>query len=468
MNTRLKMALLLHSGESGFAIVIAVALGLIMILVALTMTIRSQGDQILASTRKETERSLAAAEKGVSYYQAFLNSNRLLPRYPDCTQDRTSSGSCPDSGSQKSWSNPSAIPGMSDSPCTGSSASTATIQGNADTNQWNLVDTNDSTKGQYKLVSYKIADSGDDTLQAMGILTIEGRITNSTANSKANKSISRVQVAIPVNLPSINSVPIPGVWIGDSTTSSGTGGNTIQGNVLVNSCNVTLSDIEIDRTTPQYSAMYTNLTMPSVPTMPAAANNSVTPRVAGTISLGTINTDTTLPRLTGDTPDLPITFNGQSRYVYLATDIVRSGGSTALTITPGKKVVIFLSGNTSKNVDIYHECGSVSGCLPTDFQIFGTKPSGGEICLNGNHLVDAFILAPTYTVGVAGGGNSAGINGSIWANQWSNDSGCGSNSNNVVVRQSANWSELTGLQPDSSELPLSIKSIRSWKRNVVN
>lgn len=471
MNTRIKMALLLHYGESGFAIVIAVSLGLIMILIGLTMTLRSQGDQILASSQKATERSLAAAEKGVAYYQAFLNSNRLLPRYPDCSQARTSSGACPDSGSassQRSWWNAGNIPGLSSSSCTAGSASTTTIQNQYATTAWQPVDASDSTKGQFRLVSYKIANAGDPNLQAMGMLTVEGRITNPTANSAANKSLSRVQVAIPVSRPNINSVPVPGLWVASPTDTDATGGNTIRGNVLVNSCTSNLANIKIDTTTPQYSAMRTNLPLPSLPTMPPPANYVANPRVAGTIPLGIINTNMTLPRLGGTTPDLPITFNGQERYVYSATDIVRSGGSTTLTITPGQRVVIFLSGDIDKNVEINHTCGSVSGCLPTNFQIFGTKTSGGEICLNGNRVVDAFILAPTYQAGVAGGGSGGGINGSIWVNEWSNGAGCGSNSNNVVVRQTANWDELTGLQPDNNLLPTAIQPIRSWNRNVVN
>ncbi|MFN9952152.1 MAG: hypothetical protein ACK55I_03565, partial [bacterium] len=84
LHTRLKMALLLHSRESGFAMVIAVSLGLIMILVGLTMTMRSQGDQITASQQKATDQALAAAEKGVAFYQQLINTNRMLSRYDDC------------------------------------------------------------------------------------------------------------------------------------------------------------------------------------------------------------------------------------------------------------------------------------------------------------------------------------------------------------------------------------------------
>ncbi|MEA5575424.1 hypothetical protein [Anabaena sp. UHCC 0451] len=463
MNTRLKLALLLHTGESGFAMVIAVSMGLIMILVGLTMTMRSQGDQVVASRQKETDRAIGAAEKAIVHYQAFINENRLLSRHPDCLGTRNAQGVCPDTGSQASWSNPTNIPGISSTSCVGSSASTTTIQQFANIATWTNVDLTDASKGQFRLVSYRTADPGDNSLQTMGILTVEGR-----TGSGINESISRLQVAIPVRPPEIGNISVPGVWIGNPNDTNGTGGNTIRGNVLVNSCSVNLANIKIDPTTPEFSAQYTNLPMPTVPTMPAAANNATNPPTAGTISLGTINTNITLPRLGGATPDLPITFNGQQRYVYSATGIVKGGGNTTLTITPGQRVVIFLSGDISKNVNIDHTCGSVSGCLPTNFQIFGTKASGGEICLNGNRVVDAFILAPRYQAGVAGGGNNGGINGSIWVNNWSNGGSCGSNSNNVVVRQTAAWNDLTGLQPDNAALPPSILPIRAWQRNGVN
>jgi hypothetical protein len=205
--------------------------------------------------------------------------------------------------------------------------------------------------------------------------------------------------------------------------------------------------------------------MPDVPAMPAMENRVPDPDVAGTIPLGIINSNLTLPRPI-DLPEHRIKFNNRLRYVYSATDIVKGGGSTTLTITPGQNVVIFLSGNIDKNVDIIHSCAGVTDCFPTNFQIFGTKASGGEICLNGNRFVDAFILAPTYKAGVAGGANDGGINGSIWVDDWSNGANCGSSTNNVVVRQTASWDELIGLQP--KYLKPTIDRITSWQRQNVN
>ena len=135
---------------------------------------------------------------------------------------------------------------------------------------------------------------------------------------------------------------------------------------------------------------------------------------------------------------------------------------------PGEKVIIFLSGSvTGNNFDIAHNCTGYSGagtCAPTDLQIFGTKASGGQLCLNGNNSAEAFILAPNYTIGVAGGGNSGGFKGAVWTTTWGNGSGCGSQSINTILVQTAEWSSL-GLTPKN--LPPYIDAPSSWTKQAV-
>ncbi|MBK1989841.1 hypothetical protein A0J48_020300 [Sphaerospermopsis aphanizomenoides BCCUSP55] len=496
MKTRLKMALLLHSGESGFAIVIAVSLGLIMVLVGLAMTLRSQGDQIVASTQKVTERSLAAAEKGVSYYQQFLNANRLLATYPDCA-NKVRNGvneSCGDpvnttNTSQMSWSNANEanvkIPGLV-AGCS-SGTSTSTIQDTFASTNWKSVDSTDSTKGQFRLVSYKYTGtpgglSSDPTVQILGrgILTIEGRITNPSASNAANKSISRLQVNIPVRKPNVNNIPVPGVWVGAAASEdpNGTGGNTIQGNVLLNNCDVDLTTINI---TGNYTKNKTEIQMPDVPARP----------LTGVINLGTISSSTagttsaggrtilTLPRTTSPTIDATTTFQSAATYVYSVDSIDQN---TTLNITPGNRVVIFLTGSiNANNVTITHDCSTVAAgltCQPINFRIYGEDTSGnGKICLNGGNYIDAFILAPKYMVGVQGGGSDGGVNGAVWANVWGNNgssvssttdggASCGSNTSNVVVRQSVVWDESSGLAP--KYMKPTLDPITGWQRSNVN
>ncbi|QYX29826.1 hypothetical protein [Sphaerospermopsis torques-reginae] len=187
LHTRLKMALLLHSRESGFAMVIAVSLGLIMILVGLTMTMRSQGDQITASQQKATDQALAAAEQGVVFYQQLINTNRMLAAHPNSTWTTKLSGISP------GCSNPG-------------TADPETIA-DAKRTSWQAVDSTDVTKGQFRLVSYGYTpdnnnpDPNDDLsyYPGKGTLIVEGRMANSTSNNEETKAITRLQVVIPVN-----------------------------------------------------------------------------------------------------------------------------------------------------------------------------------------------------------------------------------------------------------------------------
>lgn len=79
MNRKLKIALRRRSNEQGFAIPIAVGMGLVMLLVGVTMIIRSQGDQVTASAQKATAQSLAIAEGGLSRTLDTLN--KTTPNY---------------------------------------------------------------------------------------------------------------------------------------------------------------------------------------------------------------------------------------------------------------------------------------------------------------------------------------------------------------------------------------------------
>ncbi len=73
MNIKLKIALRRRSSEQGFAIPIAMGLGLFMILIGATMIMRSQGDQVTASAQKGAAQSLAVTEGGVSRSLSTLN-----------------------------------------------------------------------------------------------------------------------------------------------------------------------------------------------------------------------------------------------------------------------------------------------------------------------------------------------------------------------------------------------------------
>jgi hypothetical protein len=133
-----------------------------------------------------------------------------------------------------------------------------------------------------------------------------------------------------------------------------------------------------------------------------------------------------------------------------------------------KQRLIFLSGNLDKQTNINHNCTSYTGtpaCIPTDFQIFGTGAAGSTMDVNGGNLVDGFILAPNYEIGVNGGaGGTGGFRGAIWAKDWGNGGVTGSNTSNTVVQQTATWSSI-GLVPQN--LPPYIDAFSGWKKQAV-
>jgi Tfp pilus assembly protein PilX len=482
MNTKLKIALIRRYSDQGFALPIAMGMGLIMLLIAATLIMRSHGDQTTALAQKATNRGLSAAETGITRYQSFINNNRVTATYKDCEGTRNSSGTCPDTGSTKSWTNATAVPGISS--CSGGSGATAVA--NNSTVAWQDVNSSDSSLGQYRLVSYVYPAPGTTgtvgTAPGTGQLTVEGRVNQTGSGSTATQGVStattRLQVNIPVLQPTLSGIPVPGAWI----TTGGTGGNTIDGNVLLNDCTVALSSINIEVTNSvtgqPNSKSYTSMSFPALPTKPTFITSPKN-QVLGTINsstmsgLGATSIDEsggggkggggggggshlklTLPR-SGDTA------NGSGVYEYSVTSIDLPN-NWELVVTPGQKVKLYLDGGITKGGDIKHDCSGVSGCKPTDFQIFGYGPSGTQICMNGNNYIEAFIFAPEYTVGVAGaGGGAGGIKGTVWVKNWSNSTGCGSGTSNTVVVQNAEWADI-GLTPQN--LPPTIASASSWKR----
>ena len=469
MSPKLKFALICRCSNRGFALPIAIGLGFVFLLIAATLVMRSQGDQTTALAQKATNRGLSAAETGVTRYQSLINNNRVIATYKDCEGTRNATtGACPDTGTTKSWANASTIPGISS--CSGGGSGATTVV-NSSSAAWTDVDSSEPSKGQFRLISYIYPAPGTigtvGTAPGTGQLMIEGRVnqvgTGSTATQSASTATTRLQVNIPVLQTTFTSAPVPGAWI----KTGATGGNTFDGNVFLSDCTANLASVNITATNSvtgkPNTKSYTSMSFPSLPTKPTFITSPKN-QVLGTINSGTMSglgattisgshKRLTLPR-TGDTQNAGV-------YEYSVASIDIPNGSE-LVITAGEKVKLYLDGGIAKGGDIIHNCSGVSGCKPTDFQIFGYGSSGTEICMNGNNYIETFIFAPEYSVGVAGsGGGAGGIKGSVWTKNWSTGGGCGSNTSNTVVVQNAEWADF-GITPQG--LPPNIAPIDTWQR----
>jgi hypothetical protein len=423
-------------GDRGFALPTALGFGLVILLVASALLLRSQDDRVDASIQRASSSSLNVTEGGITRLQAFIDANRPVATY-NLSQWLTASTSMTN---LSVCSNPT--------PATVEAFATAATT-------WQNIDPADASKGQFRLANYTYI--ADNTAQphstpGRGILEVEGRLPD-------QQSVNRVRITIPVQPGDVIGVPVPGVWV----VTGGTQNNTIEGNMLLNDCSVSPSQVRITGDDPRtglpYQMRHTNIRLPALPTRPLPALNS--------LPSTTIDSNITLPRLT----DVPVTrtVNGQTVQVYeYDVSNLNIANNKTLTITPGRRVTFYLTGNIERGGDIVHSCDGVpasTGCQPTNFQIFGYGPTGSYICTNGVGYIDAFILAPNYYAGVAGsGGGQGGIRGAVWVGDWSNGSGCGSNTTNITVRQTADWNAI-GLTPQN--LPPKLAAASTWERQTL-
>ncbi|MEB3311326.1 MAG: hypothetical protein VKJ02_13955 [Snowella sp.] len=498
----------LSNSDRGFMLPLALMIGLVLIVASLGMIASSQSGQRDTSSQKTTAEGLSAAEAGVTRILDLVNQNKYVAEIPDCVGTRDASGRCLDDGgtapsytptntSTKSWANYTSThsdvqdisvctkPPSPGAPLTPQQEFAQKIKAEAivvNNQTWKNLDPSNPNKGQYRLVSYTF-----DSAANQGTLTVEGRVYATNVNSAG----SRITVSFPVQ-PNQVAPTVPGVWLLSGKTSGSTydatGSNQIQGNVLVNDCNIPISSVPIAQPSPPpsppYSVAYTKQTMPELPpaicTSPSPGwsfpSPSPSPAVSYTTPVNTLNDPSgniVLPRA-GDTSVARTLKNGTTVNIYeYCVNQITSSGNNDITITPGQRVTLYLRGEIGGNNEIIHSCldasnNPISGCNPADFQIFAYgQPVGGtrpKICLTGNRKLEAFILAPEYTIGVAGsGGGAGGVKGTVWAYDWSNSGGCGSNTSNIVVEQTASWGDMYGIGLPENQPP-TIQNLASWKR----
>lgn len=430
MNKKLKIAFKYRSSEQGFAIPIAVGIGLIMILIATMMIVRSQGEQLTASAQKATARSLGAAETGTTRVQSLLNKYRILANIT-----LTNIATTPPSSSWKQAYSGSSVCGagggvtevngyrlnqwislgsgeqfrvtnytyISNSSPSGSVQVTGAIPASGSVPLIVLPNTyladGSSADGVIEGIQGSLSRSGavytferlfsgtattpstrnffPTTTPGFGILEVEGQ------RGTGIKATSHLQVKIPVQSGDISIIKVPGAFIG----TGGTGNNQIQGNVLLRDCGVDVGDVNITGTDPNtgqpYTASHTNLALPKLPTRPnpfittpsnhilGVINSTTLPILPGAVNTSGSHYMLTLPR-TGDTPTSGV-------YEYSLTSMDLPNGSS-LVISPGKKVKLYLEGNIEKGGDITHNCSTFTS---EDLNSNGLLDSGEDTNSNG-------------------------------------------------------------------------------------
>jgi hypothetical protein len=386
MNKWIEYSLKYRQSQKGFAIPVAVGMGLIILLVGITMLLRSQSSQVSAIAQKDTAKSLNAAEAGVSDIRALINQHRAIANHPACI-GRDGSGNCLDSGSTVSWRLPDNIPNILATCGVDETDEIASLAQRT----WQPVDPNDSNQGQYRLLDYAPAE---------GKLRVQGRMNP----GEPSESVAELEVRFPVNPVEDQTA---GLWV---TTSADT--EEINADVL-GDCDSTLNTQHPAGSS--YQARQLGLTMPSIPAQPPGAM---------VLSASTF-IEKSLPR-PGDSPNGS---NGQYQYVI---DTLGGPTLTTLTIAADKQVEIWVDGNIDlRGKIIKHTCGDVPGCGPFQVKFYPQGNSGDDIALDqGTVICDIFIHAPTYDVTnyasgttTEGCGNGTKRTSVFWVKSWDDEAG---------------------------------------------
>jgi len=495
MKNRLYLHLMANR-EKGFALPLAVLIGLILMVTGITMMMRAQGDQSKVIAQKAQADALRSSEAGVTRVQDLLNSVRVMAKVD-------SNSNCTPKGC---WQTAQVVPTPSTdlqkdlkklytaASCSNTNAA-ATLSAKIDElrglsgGQWFDLGNN----RYYRVVNYVYLDDTKKTPPpdglGWGVLTLEGLSlspqgdpNNIDGDNAASRN--RVVVTIPIfpSLPlAFTRTTVPALWIREGATEdlsqtsqitvsnpNYSGGAKFQGDVVMSDTTEATGFVEGTGTLQPNLECYINQNNIQQPEPPEPAPNTPykaqfvgvpfpnLPRIPGP-SLGDLTSSETFPRL-GDTPSP----NGV--YEYIVDNINLSSGK--ITITPGQRVVFYVRGDI--NGVIEHDCSSVSPptvCKPGNLQIYANNElafTAPQICLRvgQNQRLEAFIFAPDYSLGKTGNGDFVGA---AWGKNWGKISTCASNSGAVAVTQGVEWTDLIqNLKPNPLNTLPQLGKIANW------
>jgi hypothetical protein len=450
------------------------ALGLLMILAALIVGIRSQEDRVSASSQNKTSQSLSVAETGIARVTALLKKYPALVTKPtgdwNTTTDTTTT----------------ICSGGTASTASNETATEAALIDSIRSSGWIQVETGNPSKGEYKVLNYTL----NSPVAGTNTLIVQARAQSD--NGATTTSVLNSSTFLEVQIPTDGSTNIPGLWVRKvlSTPIDVSTDESLNTNVQVEGCSLPSDTSKIgtakletvsgtiepiyDGSTPGVTAdpdAFPSLPSPptGTPVLPSIdASNCyvVLPRMprTGSNPTGTTCNDKSslISAFDGVTSDVPT--DNVYRYIIDSTSSNSPGGdsiklsNSQLIIDPptGTKVVLYVRGNitisgtspssystscvgTSTGVSSYINGGYPAGAsypansgLPANLEIYGADGSGGgdwgtgykmeKINVSDTTMMSAFIYAPEATVDVSQGQ----IKGTVWTKEFkaSNSSGC--------------------------------------------
>lgn len=420
-----------NSAQSGFAMPLALGLGLVMIIVTASTIARSQSDRTTTNFQKEANRALSISEAGAIRVESFLDrykllANKNLDRWVDTLNTL--------SESQRNC-------GLINIP-----QAKQQSQLFKDRN-WISLDNNNPDKGRYRIVDYQYQ-------AGVGTLIVAGSID--AYNTGEHSSTSILKLVIPIESESAK-IPPPALWASAFKTNPN---QQVNGQIRGVICpQPTKEDPDgipgIDRTNiAQIEGKATGKIIAdpfiSIP-LPKDA-----PNIAARIPA--ITTSIRFPLNTSDLPDE----NGEYNYL-VDIDNATSKYSIALKdsdriqldILPTHKVNLYLKGN----IDLAGSQTIGVNSIHPNLRIYGSSQTT-KFSIKNNASITAFIDTPfavAKNIKSTTTSSSGNITGGIWVKSWDSATSQGE----ISIIQSGTWKDF-GIDADG-QLP-QLNPVSYWRR----
>jgi hypothetical protein len=416
--------------QAGFAVPLALGLGLVMIIVAASTIGRSQSDRNTTSSQKETNRALGVSEAGVVRVQSFLDRYKLLT-----------------TKNLDKWVNTFDVLPSEQANCSLLDLIALKQQTEIFKNHnWIDLDLKDPNKGRYRIVNYQYQ-------AGVGRLTLTGEID--VYNTTKNTAKSTLTVEIPVSSEDAKILP-PGLW---AQTLKLNPSQQVNGQIRAVTCpRITATDldgvegialtniVEVD-TKPTGQIIADPFT--AIPQPKTAPNNA--------ILLPAITSSIELPRPKFSDKD------DNNEYNYLV-DVdstsgysidLKTGDKIDINLAPNKKVNLYIKGNINLGGSQIKNVNPNTSIL----RIYGSSQTV-KLIIKDNASILAFIHAPfaeAQSISALPTQPNPGITGAVWVKSWDS----ATNMSKISIIRAGNWADL-GIS--KLEQPSQLSAIGSWQR----
>jgi hypothetical protein len=417
--------------QSGFAMPLALGLGLVMIIVTASTIARSQSDRSTSNFQKQSSRALSVSEAGVIRIKSFLDRYKLLAN-KNLDQWVDTLNTLPES--QRT--------------CAMIDLSQAKQQSQLfKERRWINLDNSNPNKGRYRIVDYQYQ-------AGVGMLTVAGSID--AYNTSENSSTSILKLTMPIESETAK-VPPPALWAYTFKTNPK---QQISGQIRGVICpqstkedpdgitgidRTNIAQIEDRPTGIIIADPFTSIPIPKDPPNIAARIPAITTSIRFPLNASD------LPDDNGEYNYLVDIDNTKSKYSIKLKDTDR----IQIDIAPTHKVNLYLKGN----IDLAgSQTINVNSTHP-NLRIYGSDRTT-KFSIKNNASITSFIHTPfavaqnikSTTISPVGN-----ITGGIWVKSWDSATSQG----DIPIIQSGTWKDF-GIDADAQ--PPQLNPVSYWRR----